>query len=141
MKNEKTLLLFDELTDTLNQAYYQVAFNKLENLRGNTYNGNAILADYIGNSIPESAKMVEIEGINLSKYKLYPITNIFHIHIGMLYIFENEISIILSKEIDLKNNLVILTLFYTGKSIENRIYTLEIKPNYNINNIYSIVKV
>ena len=39
MKNEKTLLLFDELTDTLNQAYYQVAFNKLENLRGNTYNG------------------------------------------------------------------------------------------------------
>lgn len=105
------------------------------------YNGNAILADYIGNSTPESAKMVEIEGINLSKYKLYPITNIFHIHIGMLYIFENEISIILSKEIDLKNNLVILTLFYTGKSIENRIYTLEIKPNYNINNIYSIVKV
>lgn len=38
-ENEKTLLLFDELTDTLNQAYYQVAFNKLENLRGNTYNG------------------------------------------------------------------------------------------------------
>ena len=37
-ENEKTLLLFDELTDTLNQAYYQVAFNKLENLRGNTYN-------------------------------------------------------------------------------------------------------
>lgn len=39
MKMKKTLLLFDELTDTLNQAYYQVAFNKLENLRGNTYNG------------------------------------------------------------------------------------------------------
>ena len=45
------------------------------------YNGNAILADYMGNSIPESAKMVEIEGINLSKYKVYSITNIFHIHI------------------------------------------------------------
>lgn len=39
MKNEKTLLLFDKLTNSLNQTDYQVAFNKLENLRGNTYNG------------------------------------------------------------------------------------------------------
>lgn len=39
MKMKKPYYYFDELTDTLNQAYYQVAFNKLENLRGNTYNG------------------------------------------------------------------------------------------------------
>lgn len=38
-ENEKTLLLFDKLTNSLNQTDYQVAFNKLENLRGNTYNG------------------------------------------------------------------------------------------------------
>ena len=38
-KNKKTLLLFDKLTNSLNQTDYQVAFNKLENLRGNTYNG------------------------------------------------------------------------------------------------------
>ena len=40
-ENEKTLLLFDKLTNSLNQTDYQVAFNKLENLRGNTYNGRA----------------------------------------------------------------------------------------------------
>lgn len=39
MKMKKTLLLFDKLTNSLNQTDYQVAFNKLENLRGNTYNG------------------------------------------------------------------------------------------------------
>lgn len=36
---KKPLLLFDKLTNSLNQTDYQVAFNKLENLRGNTYNG------------------------------------------------------------------------------------------------------
>lgn len=39
MKMKKPLLLFDKLTNSLNQTDYQVAFNKLENLRGNTYNG------------------------------------------------------------------------------------------------------
>lgn len=39
MKMKKTLLLFDKLTNSPNQTDYQVAFNKLENLRGNTYNG------------------------------------------------------------------------------------------------------
>ena len=42
-ENEKTLLLFDKLTNSLNQTDYQVAFNKLENLRGNTYNGRELI--------------------------------------------------------------------------------------------------